>query len=59
MDFSKLDEQSKMNRQGTGLGLSISRKMVRQMGGDITVKSQFKKGTSFFISLKVNIKVLK
>ena len=37
MDYGKLDEQSKINRQGTGLGLSISRKMVRQMGGDITV----------------------
>ena len=29
MEFSKLDEQSKMNRQGTGLGLTISRNMVR------------------------------
>ena len=29
MEFGKLDEQSKMNRQGTGLGLTISRNMVR------------------------------
>jgi len=33
--------------------------MVRQMGGDITVKSQFGKGTTFYISLKVETKVLK
>jgi len=38
-----------MNRQGTGLGLTISRNMVRQMGGDITVKSQFGQGTTFSI----------
>ena len=29
MEFGKLDEQSKINRQGTGLGLSISSNMVR------------------------------
>ena len=29
------------------------------MGGDITVKSQFGKGTSFYISVKVGIKILK
>lgn len=28
MDFSRLDEHSKMNAQGTGLGLSICKKMV-------------------------------
>ena len=32
--------------------------MVRQMGGDITVKSKFGKGTTFYISLKVETKVL-
>ena len=48
-----------MNRQGTGLGLSISKKMVRQMGGDITVKSIFGKGTCFNISVKVSFRVLK
>ena len=33
--------------------------MVRQMGGDITVKSEFGKGTTFYISLKVETKILK
>ena len=39
MDFSRLDEHSKMNAQGTGLGLSICKKMVEQMGGSVTVDS--------------------
>jgi hypothetical protein len=29
------------------------------MGGDITVKSEFGKGTTFYISLKVETKILK
>ena len=57
-EFGKLDEQSKMNRQGTGLGLTISRNMVRQMGGEISVKSEFGKGTTFSISLSTKVDVL-
>ena len=37
IEFEKLDEQSKMNRQGTGLGLTICKNMVTQMGGNIKV----------------------
>ena len=60
MEFGKLDEQSKMNRQGTGLGLTISKNMVTQMGGDIKVHSEFGKGTTFciFLSTKVDVPVL-
>jgi signal transduction histidine kinase len=28
MDFSKLDEHSKINAQGTGLGLSICKRII-------------------------------
>ena len=58
MEFGKLDEQSKMNRQGTGLGLTISKNMITQMGGDIKVTSEFGKGTTFCIFLRTKTDVL-
>ena len=51
MNFSMLDEHSKMNSQGTGLGLSICKRMIEQMGGNVSVKSKVNVGTTFTINL--------
>jgi signal transduction histidine kinase len=45
---------SKEYGKGTGLGLSIARRVIKEHGGDISVKSQVGKGTTFTISLPVS-----
>jgi PAS domain S-box-containing protein len=45
---------SKGYGKGTGLGLSISKRILKEHGGDITVKSRTGKGTTFTITLPVS-----
>lgn len=39
------------SQQGVGLGLAISRDLARGMNGDLTVDSQYQKGSTFTLSL--------
>ena len=40
-----------VNHEGVGLGLAISRNLARAMGGDLTVRSQMNKGSTFQVTL--------
>lgn len=45
--FMQVDADPKRRAQGTGLGLAISRRLAHAMGGDITFKSEYGKGSIF------------
>jgi len=45
--FSQADRRVNHHIQGTGLGLSISDRLIRGMGGSITVESEYGKGSIF------------
>jgi hypothetical protein len=52
--FSQGDAGTTRRFGGTGLGLSIAQNLARLMGGDITVDSDFGRGTTFHITVNVH-----
>ena len=49
--FTQADASISSKYGGTGLGLTISRRFCQMQGGDITVESEYGKGTTFTIHL--------
>ena len=54
-EFSQANAQVTTKFGGTGLGLTISRKFCRMMRGDITVHSEFGKGSTFTVTLPLDV----
>jgi CheY-like chemotaxis protein len=50
-NFSQVDTHRNRGIEGTGLGLAITRNLCRLMGGDVTVESEYGKGSSFTASI--------
>jgi len=50
--FSQIIESGKI-KEGSGLGLHLSKKLANLLGGDISVKSKFGKGTTFKLTLEL------
>lgn len=52
----RVETSRNMNTGGHGLGLAIARDLARQLGGDISVESQYGVGSKFILSLNLNEK---
>jgi len=54
-EFVQVDITTHKGIEGTGLGLAITKKLVKAMGGDIKVHSEYGKGSTFTITLSQKI----
>ncbi len=54
--FAQAETSTASKYGGTGLGLPISRRFCQMMGGDITVASEFGKGSTFTVRLPVTMR---
>ena len=50
-EFNQVEDEKNRKFEGTGLGLSITQQLVRLMGGNIWVDSEYGKGSSFGLTV--------
>ncbi|MBR4514463.1 MAG: response regulator [Lachnospiraceae bacterium] len=49
--FQQVDSTRNRNVEGTGLGLAITKKLLTLMGGNLSVESEYEKGSTFSFEL--------
>ena len=49
--FQRLDEKHTRKIEGTGLGLNITMSLLKMMGGDMKVVSEYQKGSTFTVTI--------
>ena len=53
--FRQVDTKKNRAVEGTGLGLAISKQLISQMGGFISVKSEYGKGSDFRFAIPLKV----
>ena len=53
--FSQVDMERNHKIEGTGIGLTITERLVRSMGGSITLESEYGVGTTFYVSMRQKV----
>ena len=54
-DYNQVDTRSNRTIEGTGLGLSITKNLVELMGGTISLKSEYGKGSAFTVVIPQDV----
>jgi len=55
MEYNQVDTSANREIEGTGLGLPITKSFIELMGGEITVDSEYGKGTTFNVRIRQGI----
>ena len=53
--FWQVEQKATRRASGTGLGLTVSRRLANLLGGDVAVRSEVGKGTTFTVTLPLKI----
>jgi CheY-like chemotaxis protein len=51
-DYNQVDTRANRSIEGTGLGLSLTKKFVEMMDGEISVESEYGKGSTFRVRIR-------
>ena len=50
-EYTQFDQEQNKHVQGTGLGLTITKRLVKAMGGTISVQSEYGEGSAFRVEI--------